>query len=528
MLKLLFALLVTAIDGYSPGCALGVLHDGAVVYQGARGYADLDYALPLATSNVFYIASDSKEFTAFCVALLVDRGVIGLGDAVTKWIPELPARVYGGVTIGDLIHHTGGVRDYWGLLDLQGVSSTASLSQAEFLALTAAQKALNFAPGERFEYSNSGYALLGIVVARASGKSLPEFAHDEVFRPLGMTHTSFGADHLLPMTDRAVGYDANDGTYRVNPSTLELLGDGGVRTTIGDMLLWLQNLDRNALGVHPDEVATLMRSPGKRNDGAEVSYAFGLGISLRHGEAMFDHTGEYAGYESFVAWLPQRRLGVVTLCNAEQASFSAWSLGLQAVDLYVAPNTMATPSPQPAAVTVALAPSTLAKIAGTYLEPDGTVWKLAIDGANVEARVQGLTFTLAAVDQTHLRAVGAPQPLAIAIEASGLSLTVGHGAKESLKRLTPPALTPASIAAYSGTYHSDELNLTFRVYGSGGKMFIARDLEPVQTLEPVQPDVFTIGPRNLAFDRNARGTIDGIVLSASGVDALMIPKSSAR
>jgi len=87
---------------------------------------------------------------------------------------------------------------------------------------------------------------------------------------------------------------------------------------------------------------------------------------------------------------------------------------------------------------------------------------------------------------------------------------------------------PASIAAYSGTYHGDELNLTFRVSGSGGKIFITRDLGAVQTLEPVQPDVFTIGPRNLAFDRNARGTIDGIVLSASGVDALMIPKSSAR
>jgi CubicO group peptidase (beta-lactamase class C family) len=122
------------------------------------------------------------------------------------------------------------------LLDLQGVPSTAPLSQANFLVLMAAQKALNFAPGERFEYSNSGYPLLGIVVARASGKPLPEFAHDEIFGPLGMTHTSFGADHLLPLTNRAIGYDANDGTYRVNPSTVELPGDGGVRTTIGVLL----------------------------------------------------------------------------------------------------------------------------------------------------------------------------------------------------------------------------------------------------------------------------------------------------
>jgi CubicO group peptidase (beta-lactamase class C family) len=527
MIKMLMFLLATSINGYSPGCALGVLHDGAVVYQGARGYADLDYGVPLTTNSVFYIASDSKQFTAFCIALLVDRGIVRLSDPVAKWIPELPATVYGSVTIADLIHHTSGVRDYWGLLDLQGISSTLPVSQADFLSLIAAQKALNFRPGERFEYSNSGYALLGLVVASASGKSLPQFAHDEIFVPLGMRHTSYGADHLLPLPNRAVGYDADDGRYRIDPSALEPLGDGGVHTTVGDMLLWLMNLEHNRLGERPDNVAALARAPGRLNDGGEVAYAFGLAIGSRHGYVMFDHTGEYGGYESFVAWLPQLRLGVVTLCNSQNAPLSAGWIGLNALDRYAAPGTTPSPVLKAPIAAVKLSAEETAKVLGTYIEPDGTVWRLTLNRDGVEAHVQGLTFALKPLDATRLQAVGAPQQLEIEMEDSGLWLTVGHGPKEALKRLTPPALTPAMIAEYSGTYFSGELNLAFRVYGNSGKLFIARDLAPVQTLEPAQPDVFTMGPRNMAFERNARGAIDGIVLSASGVDALAIPKLRA-
>jgi CubicO group peptidase (beta-lactamase class C family) len=516
-----------ALDGAlragAPGCAVGVRSNGAVAYTGARGSADLDYALPLTADSVFYIASDSKEFTGFSIALLADRGVLQLDDPITKWIPELPPSVYGGVTIGDLIHHTGGVRDYWGLLDIAGVPSELPLTQAAFLRLMVAQRSLNFQPGTRFEYSNSGYALLGIVVARASGKPLPEFAATEIFTPLGMTHTSYEADHLLPLPGRAAGYDFIDGAYRLDASTIEPLGDGGVRTTVGDMLRWLANLEANRLGTHPDAIAQVVRAPGKTGAGKTVAYAFGLGMGSRDGHAMFDHTGSFGGYESFVALLPELRLGVVALCNATGPEFSAWTVGLNVVDLYLGRS--ATPQPSPSAPAIRLQPQELAAFEGTFTEPDGTVWQIESNDGGLVAHVQALTFALQPIDATHVRAVGAPQPLEIAA-ASGLTLRVGNAAAELLKPFTAPVLDASQIRQYTGTYYSVELNLSLRVYAQEHRLYVARDLAQPELLGPIGQDNFTIGPRTLRFERNQRGTVDALILSADGVDALRAPKTS--
>jgi hypothetical protein len=178
----------------------------------------------------------------------------------------------------------------------------------------------------------------------------------------------------------------------------------------------------------------------------------------------------------------------------------------------------------PTLPTVALSPQQLARLNGKYTEPDGTVWEILTDGA-IRARVQGLEFSLQPVDQTHVRAVGAPQPVEITIENSGLTLVVGNGPSERLRPFVPPVLTTAQLRRYSGTYHSDELNVTLRVYAERGKLYLARDLTPPQPLKPVSRDVFAIGPRSLEFERNAQGAVTMILLSASGVDALRVPRA---
>ncbi len=520
------AILSSAIPDDSPGCVVSVSDGGVVVYEGARGLADLDYNLALTQQSIFYIASDSKQFTAFAIALLADRGALRLSDRVTRWIPELPARVYGEVTIDELVHHTSGIRDYWGLLDLQGIPATSPFAQAQFVELIARQEALNFPPGERFEYSNSGYALLAIIVARASGKTLPAFAADEIFKPLGMKHTSYGADHLLPLSDRAVGYHFADNTFRIDPSAIEPLGDGGVRTSAQDLMRWLKNLAYNRLGAHPDAIARLIQSPGTSARGA-VSYGFGIGISSRDGYEMLDHTGSYGGYESFVAWVPKSQLGIAALCNAENAGFTAWSVGLNVLDRYLG----VPPSPSPAASSnepsIALAPDQLSKLRGSYTEPDGTVWTISGSDGTIQAHVQGLTFALRAMDQSHLIAVGAPQPLQIAITESGLTLRIGNAATERLAPFTPPALTRREVDDYAGIYRSAELKLTFRVYAQRGSLYVDRDLAQPQQLGPIGRDIFTIGPRNLRFVRNARGAVTGLELSAGGVDALIASKTAS-
>jgi hypothetical protein len=265
----------------------------------------------------------------------------------------------------------------------------------------------------------------------------------------------------------------------------------------------------------------LTQLPGRLNNGATTHYAFGMGISARDGYAMFDHTGSYAGYQSFVSWLPGPRLGLAALCNADGASFSAWGIGLNLIDLFLGHES--SPSPAPSAPAVTLAPERFAKLAGTYTEPDGTLWEiLTSDG--IHARVQGLDLTLQPVDQTHLRAAGAPQPVEITVEDSGLFLVVGNGPKERLQPFTPRPLKRSELLRYGGTYYSSELNVTLRVYGANGTLYLSRDLASPQPLRRVRADVFAMGPRTLQFERNTRGAVTGIVLSASGVDSLRVPR----
>lgn len=491
------------------------------MYVGARGLADLDYGLPLTRGSIFYIASDSKQFTAFSIALLVDRGKVRLQDSVTRWIPELPSAVYGAVTIADLIHHTSGVRDYWGLLEIEGRPSTGPLTQSEFLRLMARQKALNFNPGERFEYSNSGYALLAIVVGRASGQTLPVFAKEQIFKPLGMWDTSYGANHLIALERRAVGYDYSEGRYQLDPSSIEPLGDGGVRTTVTDMTRWLMNLEDNRLGDRPANVVALALTKGTLNNGTQVPYAFGLAFGSRDGYEMIEHTGSYGGYQSFVAWLPKPRLGVVALCNGD-GPFAPWTIGSKVIDLYLGTPVAQSPAPTDS---VFLDAQQRGKVRGLFQEPDGTVWKLTPQSEGAVAEVQGLTLHLRALDQTHLYAIDAPQPVDLYITSTGLILHVGHGSRETLKPFTPPALSAAEIAEYSGTYYNDELDVTLRVYERNGNLYADREPSAESLLEPVSRDEFRKDSRRLIFVRDAAGVVSGIQLEASGVDALRFVKS---
>src|ERR1051326_5016608 len=288
----------------SPGCALAVIQDGRITYQRGYGMADLDYDTPISPASVFYIASDSKQFTAFSVALLVEQGKVSLDDPVTKYFPELPKAVYGGVTVGHLIHHTGGVRDYWPLIELAGDSVDDEGTDDDFIALMARQKALNFSPGEKYEYSNSGYVLLAILVKRVSGESLAEFASANIFKPLGMTHTFFRDDPSVIVKERATGYGYQQGGYREHITNFRLIGDGGLMTTVGDLFLWDQNFYHNRLGKGSPDLVRLVETVGTLNSGKKTNYAFGLAVTEYRGLRTITHNGSAFGYKAALERFP--------------------------------------------------------------------------------------------------------------------------------------------------------------------------------------------------------------------------------
>lgn len=317
----------------SPGCAVGVIQDGRFIYKRGYGSANLDYGVPLTAKSVFYIASTSKQFTAASIAILADQGRISLEDDVRKYVPELPD--YGQVVrIRHLVHHTSGIRDYLTLMSLAGMPYENVLTEENTIALIARQRELNFKPGEEYLYSNSGYFLLSVIVKRASGKSLGQFADEHIFKPLGMKNTHFHENRNLIVKERVTAYAAApENSFRVEYySNFDKVGDGGLLTSVDDLYLWDQNFYENKL--RPRNLMEQIQIPGKFNDGRSQDYAFGLNIGEYKGLASVSHGGSFMGFRTELLRFPGQRFSVVCLCNVSIANPA--SLARQVADIYLA------------------------------------------------------------------------------------------------------------------------------------------------------------------------------------------------
>ncbi len=302
--------------GRTPGCAVGVSRHGDLDLAKGYGIADLSTGARITPSTPFYIASLSKQFTAMSIVLLAEAGKLSLDDSVRRWVPELPA--FGApITLRELLHHTSGLRDYFTLLAVSGWPSDGPLTQQQFLDLMHRQKSLNFQPGDEFLYSNSGYVLLAIVVQRASGESLRDFAARHIFAPLGMTHTEFRDDHREVIAGMAAGYQPAGATFRVSEPEFDVVGDGGAYSTVEDLAKWNDNFNTATVGGKAG--IAMMLEPGTLNDGQTIPYALALSIGRQAGLTSYSHAGAYGGYRSSMLRIPDAELSVVTLCNTSTA-----------------------------------------------------------------------------------------------------------------------------------------------------------------------------------------------------------------
>ncbi|MFQ5744851.1 MAG: serine hydrolase domain-containing protein [Acidobacteriota bacterium] len=298
----------------SPGAALGIFKDGRIIYARGYGMANLEYHIPITPSTVFRVGSVSKQFTAMAVSLLAQSGKISLDDDIRKYLPELPD--YGRpITIRHLIHHTSGIRDYLTLQFLGGRDDDYFYTPQEVIDLLARQEEVNFTPGDKFLYSNSGYFLLAEIVARASGMKTRDFAAKKIFEPLEMSHTHFHDQRNRIVRDRASGYAPEGNGYRIDMTQLEMIGDGRVFTTVEDMFRWDQNFYDNKLGNGGPELIDTILTRGRLNDGTRLDYAFGLTVSTYRGERTIGHGGSFVGFRAAYLQFPDYRFSVVVLAN---------------------------------------------------------------------------------------------------------------------------------------------------------------------------------------------------------------------
>lgn len=516
----------------SPGCALAVINDGQVIFKRGYGRANLDYDIPISSQSVFNIASTSKQFTAASVALLAAQGKISLDDDIRKHLPEIPPYPTP-VTVRHLIYHTSGIREYSHLMQLAGIRFQDAPDE-EVFKMIARQKELNFRPGDEYLYSNSGYFLLAQIVKRVSGKSLREFAEENIFKPLGMVNTRFHDDNTEVIKNRATGYSSRKGGgFSVERTISDHIGDGGLLTTIDDLILWDRNFYGNKLN-GGQEFIDLLLTPGTLNSGGKLNYVFGLDIEQYKGSKLFGHGGAYYGFTSDMIRFPGERFSVICLCNL--SNIESGRLTRQVADIYLADlfkkgEPAGTASPSEAKV-ISLAEKELSTVTGSYFNSaNNNLRRLYVkDGKLIYSRGSSES-ELAPLGDNRFLMLGVPDRIEISFKAPrpGAPLqmfTSANGGKPIIhERVEPATYTSEQLARFAGTYYSEEIDATYSISLQDDKLVLRRKNVDDTPLQLLFADTFSsVGSGTLSFTRNNQNQISGFSVNTGRIRKLRFNK----
>src|SRR4026208_2314059 len=309
-----------------PGCAAAVSLNGETVFEKAFGLAELEHNVPNTTQTIFESGSVAKQFTAAALVPLQQDGKLSIDDPVRKYIPELPD--YGApLTIRHLLNHTSGLRDWGTVMSLTGAGrGDRVISQDLAVDVITHQRALDFTPGSEYSYSNSGYNLAAIIVERVSKQKFPAFVEERLFKPLGMTNSSWRDDYQRIVPGRAQAYSRQgNGPLRLNMPFMNVYGNGGMLTTVGDWMKWNAMLDSQTLGA---PLVNALEARGVLNDGRKIAYALGLVVDKYKGLKDVAHGGSTAGYQTFLARYPDNKVSVAVMCNGTSPGAGGIAAGI--------------------------------------------------------------------------------------------------------------------------------------------------------------------------------------------------------
>lgn len=523
----------------TPGCAVGVVKGGNLVYSKGFGVANLDFQASNTPQTVFEMASLSKMFTCACIALMMDEGKISPDDELRKLVPEMHA-FDPPIRIRDLVRCRSGLWDQVSVPILVGWENAAHPAE-DFFTLLTGQKTLPFKPGEQFAYSSGDYFLLGLIVQRASGQSLAQFAKQRLFEPLGMSRTFFAEDESLVVKDRAVGHYKRDGVWHQWRPMASWAGGGGLKTCVVDLHRWDQNFSSNRLptGKYLGELlqeGTLLgnrycldvdayfkeTNPEARRDSPPGQYR---GLKRRQ------FTGGAWGFSAAMSQFPENELTIICLSNC--AGITAWTMNARIADIMLADQFPQPPAKTgtPAAdlPTVAVAEAELRETVGAYrMKSTNLIWRIALqDGA------------LHMIDHLnaahHLRPLGklrfdpegdffyATTQFVFARPQADAPMTFrsewhepdnpGSLNFEPVELVDP---TPDELAKYAGEYESDELATTYRIRVRDKALWLRINSRRWEQLDATVRDEFIphirepSDGRRITFLRDENGEANGL------------------
>ncbi|MCW5955172.1 MAG: beta-lactamase family protein [Pyrinomonadaceae bacterium] len=490
----------------APGCAIGVSVNGESVFEKAFGLAEMEHNIPNTPQTIFESGSVAKQFTAAALVLLQQEGKLSIDDPVRKYIPELPD--YGSpLTIRHLLNHTAGLRDWGAVMSLTGAGrGDRVISQALAVDVILRQKYVDFKPGSEYSYTNSGYQLAAEIVERVSKQKFPAFVGERIFKPLGMTNSSTRDNYQRIVPGRAQAYSRQgaNGSWELNMPFMNVYGNGGMLTTVGDWLKWNAMLDDRTW--NPSLVDAL-ETQGVLNDGYKIQYALGLTVGKYKGLRDVSHGGSTAGYQTFLARYPDQKLSVAVLCNG--TSPNAGGIAASVTDEILGPFPEG-PKP-PAAISVP--EEQLKKFVGIWRN-DKTHLPARITFENGALRFAGQpmrpiaegTFLIGG-DEVKFTYDKDGRP--IAGEGRGPSGVITRFVAE--REWTP---TAAELTEFVGEWYSDEAQAKVAFSIEDGKAFIVNKPVIRLPLQPLYKDHFLSQGYVIWFTRDQKGKIERMHVGA--------------
>lgn len=515
-----------------PGCTLGIIKDGKLIYAKGYGMANMEYDIPNAANTVFRIGSTSKQFTAACIVLLAEKGKLNLDNKLDQYFPYFP-KYATNISIRNLLNHTSGIRDYLTISYLKGLSDDDYYKDSDIMKWLINQSDLNFKPGKEFLYSNSGYWLLGQIVKEVSGKNMADFAQEELFKPLGMSNTHFHNDHTQIVKNRASGYVPNDNdSYKISMTTLDMIGDGGIFTTIVDIKKWDDAYYRSS--VLSKEFWNIMTQQGILNNGEVIDYASGLMIDEYKGLKTIRHGGAFVGFRAELLRFPEQRLSIAIFANRGDANPSRKAN--QVADIMLKESFIETKTADQNSNDIKKKP--YIKLSAIELEEfSSNYWNDAGSYARkIYVKNDTLRYYRNENSESDLIPIGKNEFKMITPNADvlvkfnnlknkSMTVTVNGGKQIISNEYQPVVYKKEGLASFEGNYYSNELDVNYSLKLEGDTLILYVNDSKKSPLECIMENLFSNeGYGMFHFNNDKEGKISGFRLAAGRVKNLNFEK----
>jgi CubicO group peptidase (beta-lactamase class C family) len=506
----------------APGVAVLIVKDGKVAFEKGYGMANLAYDIHITPTTVFDIASVSKQFTGYAISTLIQQGKISPDDDIHKYLTDVPD--FGKkITIRNLIHHTSGLRDWPEGLHTAGWRWDESFTWDDILRMVSKQKELDFEPGSKYQYSNTGYNLLAAIVAKVTGTPFPDWVKQNIFTPLQMNSSQVLSDYSRVVKNHAMAYNFYGNEYHQTNDALTAFGSSSIHTTVEDLAKWVINFQQKLDAKDP--VYLRMIETDELNDNKPNNYAYGLIVGDNGGLRSIWHDGGWAGYSTIIWNYPDQKLSIILLGNT--SGFDSYRYANLVAQLLLKGTIKQQQQRENLSnlPTVTRDTNLLKKYVGTYHLGPGWYVTFTLENGKIMAQATNEgKFSTELKSDTVLWVPGYGSSVTFTQITDKANAIKYHG--NIAERITPIKVNAADLNQYTGNYYSKELETTYKLTVENGKLMAHHMRLGDFNLAPDMAAIgsFTSSIGSIQFFKNDKGSIAGFRVSGGRVKNILFEK----